>query len=183
MDTAVLQASTQVYACMKIPPARPQPSNSTPPHTSALALDVIGAVLFSAVLRTSLSIVQSAKDIDGNEVSFNQFTGKVVLITNVASACGYTEQNYVGLEALYQKYGKFGLEIVAFPSNQFGGQEPGSEANIKAFAQQRYGVTFRLMSKVDVNGPNEHPVFTYASDSCMACAPIALIASRPSCSM
>ena len=87
----------------------------------------------------------------------------MLLITNVASACGYTEQNYVGLEALYQKYGRFGLEILAFPSNQFGGQEPGSEATIKAYAQQHYGVTFRMMSKVDVNGPNEHPVFECAA--------------------
>ena len=69
----------------------------------------------------------------------------------------------MGLEALYQKYGRFGLEILAFPSNQFGGQEPGSEATIKAYAQQHYGVTFRMMSKVDVNGPNEHPVFECAA--------------------
>jgi glutathione peroxidase len=105
--------------------------------------------------------MQSAKDIDGKEVNFKEFAGKAVLVVNVASACGFTRQNYVGLQALYQKYRDHGLEIVAFPSNQFGGQEPGDEAQIKQFAQSKYGVTFRMMSKVDVNGPKTHPVYQY----------------------
>jgi glutathione peroxidase-family protein len=106
--------------------------------------------------------VQHALDIDGNDVAFSQFAGKVLLILNVASACGYTEQNYVGLQALHEKYGKYGLEIIAFPSNQFGGQEPGSEEHIKDDIGKRYGVTFRMMSKVDVNGENAHPIFRCA---------------------
>lgn len=98
-------------------------------------------------------------DIDGNDVSMGDFAGKVLLIVNVASACGYTEQNYKGLQALYEKYGSYGLEIIAFPSNQFGGQEPGSEQHIKQYVTSKYNVTFKMMSKVDVNGPNAHPVF------------------------
>jgi glutathione peroxidase len=106
--------------------------------------------------------VQHALDIDGRDVALSDFAGKVLLITNVASACGFTEQNYKGLQALYEKYGKFGLEILAFPSNQFGSQEPGDEAHIKVFVQSKYGVTFRMMGKVDVNGDSEHPLFKCA---------------------
>jgi glutathione peroxidase len=106
--------------------------------------------------------VQHALDIDGEDVKFSQFAGKVVLIVNVASACGYTEQNYRGLQALYEKYGQYGLEILAFPSNQFGGQEPGTDDHIKRFVSSRYGVTFRMMSKVDVNGEDTSPIFQYA---------------------
>jgi glutathione peroxidase len=106
--------------------------------------------------------MQSAKDIDGKEVSFKEFAGKVTLVVNVASACGFTQQNYVGLQALHEKYKDHGLEIVAFPSNQFGGQEPGTESQIKQFAQSKYKVTFRMMSKADVNGPQTHPVYQYA---------------------
>lgn len=103
--------------------------------------------------------MQHALDIDGNDVSMSQFVGKTVIVVNVASACGFTDQNYKGLQKLYEKYGSHGLEIIAFPSNQFGGQEPGDEKAIKAFATEKYGVTFRLMSKVDVNGPAAHPIF------------------------
>lgn len=106
--------------------------------------------------------MQHAMDIDGNDVSMGDFAGKVVLVVNVASACGYTEQNYKGLQALYEKYGSYGLEIIAFPSNQFGGQEPGTEEHIKQYVTSKYNVTFRMMSKVDVNGPNAHPIFKYA---------------------
>lgn len=100
----------------------------------------------------------------------SEFAGKTLLIVNVASACGYTDQNYKGLQQLYTKYGSFGLEIVAFPSNQFGGQEPGDEAAIKKFATEQYGVTFRLMSKVDVNGPDAHPIFKCALLTCTRAA-------------
>jgi glutathione peroxidase len=110
--------------------------------------------------------MQHALDIDGNDVSLGDFAGKVLLILNVASACGYTEQNYKGLQALYEKYGSYGFEILAFPSNQFGGQEPGTEKHIKEFVTSRYGVTFRMMSKVDVNGPDAHPVFKCAFHAC-----------------
>lgn len=114
--------------------------------------------------------MQHALDIDGHEILFRQFIGKVVLVVNVASSCGYTEQNYRGLQALYDKYGSDGLEILAFPSNQFGGQEPGTEATIKDFVNSRYGVTFRMMSKVDVNGQFASPVFR--------CGPVLGLMSR-----
>ena len=114
--------------------------------------------------------VQHALDIDGNDVAMSEFAGKTLLIVNVASACGYTDQNYKGLQELYTKYGGYGLEILAFPSNQFGGQEPGDEAAIKKFATEKYGVNFRLMSKVDVNGPAAHPIYK--------CAPLRSAAAR-----
>ena len=129
---------------------------------------------------TVLRPVQQAKDIDGNDVPFSQFAGKVVLITNVASACGFTEQNYKGLETLYAKYGRFGLEILAFPSNQFASQEPGDEAQIKQFAQSRFNVTFRMMSKVDVNGENAHPVFKCAAAGAFVCHVLFAVACKVS---
>jgi glutathione peroxidase-family protein len=113
---------------------------------------------------TSPFQVQHALDIDGNDVAFSQFVGKVVLVVNVASACGYTDQNYRGLELLYEKYVSYGFEILAFPSNQFGGQEPGTDDHIKRFVASRYGVKFRMMSKVDVNGPETSPVFQCESE-------------------
>ena len=106
--------------------------------------------------------LQHADDIEGNDVDFAQFAGKVVLVVNVASACGFTEENYRGLQTLYEKYGDYGLEILAFPSNQFGSQEPGTNEHIKEYVKQRFGVTFRMMAKVDVNGPTAHPVFQCA---------------------
>ncbi|ODQ65803.1 YIR037Wp-like protein [Nadsonia fulvescens var. elongata DSM 6958] len=91
---------------------------------------------------------------------FSQLEGKVVLIVNVASKCGFTPQ-YKGLEALYQKYHDEGLEIVGFPCNQFGSQEPGSEEEISSFCQLNYGVTFPIMKKVKVNGKDSDPVYEF----------------------
>ena len=96
----------------------------------------------------------------GQEFDFAQFEGKVLLIVNTASMCGFTPQ-YDGLEALYQKYKDQGLAIVGFPCDQFAHQEPGSDAEIEEFCRLNHGVTFPLMKKVDVNGPEETPVFTY----------------------
>ena len=96
----------------------------------------------------------------GQEFDFAQFEGKVLLIVNTASKCGFTPQ-YDGLEALYQKYKDQGLAIVGFPCDQFAHQEPGSDAEIEEFCRLNHGVTFPLMKKVDVNGPEETPVFTY----------------------
>jgi len=100
----------------------------------------------------------SAKTIDGTEKSFNDYAGKVLLIVNVASYCGYTPQ-YKGLEALYQKYRDQGLEVLAFPSNDFGAQEPGSNAEIQQFCETRYGVTFPLFDKVHAKGAEQHPLY------------------------
>jgi glutathione peroxidase len=102
----------------------------------------------------------SAKRIDGSKQSMKDYKGKVLLIVNVASGCGFTPQ-YAGLEALWLKYGKRGLAVLGFPCNQFGGQEPGNEAAIGEFCSLTYDVTFPMFAKVDVNGDGTHPVFAF----------------------
>jgi len=97
-------------------------------------------------------------DIDGKQVSLEKYRGKVMLIVNVASKCGFTGQ-YKGLESLYDEYRDRDLVVLGFPCNQFGGQEPGSEADIKQFCSLTYGVSFPLFSKIEVNGANRHPIF------------------------
>ena len=96
----------------------------------------------------------------GFDVDFAQFEGKVLMIVNTASKCGFTPQ-YDGLEALYQKYKDQGFVIVGFPCDQFAHQEPGSDEQIAEFCRINHGVTFPLMSKIDVNGPNADPIFEY----------------------
>lgn len=98
------------------------------------------------------------KDIDGKETSLKAYQGKVLLIVNVASKCGYTPQ-YKGLEALQEKYKGKGFTVLGFPCNQFGGQEPGSNAEIKEFCSSTYNVTFPMFDKLEVNGPNRHPLY------------------------
>ena len=102
----------------------------------------------------------TVKDMDGSDVSLANYKGKVLLIVNVASKCGLTPQ-YEGLEALYQKYKDQGLEILAFPCNQFLGQEPGTNEEIQSFCSLNYNVTFPLFDKIDVNGEAESPLYTY----------------------
>ena len=96
----------------------------------------------------------------GQEVNFKEYEGKVLLIVNTASKCGFTPQ-YDGLEALYQKYKDKGLVVIGFPCDQFAGQEPGSDAEIAEFCRLNHGVTFPLMAKSEVNGSNANPVFEY----------------------
>ncbi len=105
----------------------------------------------------------SAKRIDGSTQSMKDYKGKVLLIVNVASGCGFTPQ-YAGLEALWLKYGKRGLVVLGFPCNQFGGQEPGDEAAIGEFCSLTYDVTFPMFAKVDVNGDGTHPVFAFLKE-------------------
>ena len=105
----------------------------------------------------------TVKNIDGKDVKLSDYKGKLLLIVNVASKCGYTKQ-YTGLEALYKKYKSQGLEILGFPCNQFGGQEPGSEAEIKEFCSLTYNVTFPMFAKIDVNGDNTHPLYNYLKE-------------------
>ncbi len=100
------------------------------------------------------------KNITGDDVSLSRFRGKVMLIVNVASKCGLTSQ-YEGLEELYRIYKGRGLEVLGFPCNQFGGQEPGSEAEIAQFCMTNYGVSFPMFAKIDVNGAGEHPLYTF----------------------
>lgn len=102
----------------------------------------------------------SARRIDGGKQSLSDYKGKVLLIVNVASRCGFTPQ-YAGLEALWQKYRERGLAVLGFPCNQFGGQEPGDEAAIGEFCSLTYDVTFPMFAKVDVNGDATHPVFAF----------------------
>jgi glutathione peroxidase len=102
----------------------------------------------------------SAPPLVGEEVGLETWRGRVLLIVNTASQCGFTPQ-YGGLEALYRKLEPEGLTVLGFPCNQFGGQEPGNEAEIGAFCQKNYGVSFPMFAKVDVNGPNAHELFQY----------------------
>ena len=98
------------------------------------------------------------KTIDGGMTTLDRYRGKAMLIVNVASRCGYTPQ-YAALEALYRKYKDNAFVVLGFPCNQFGSQEPGSEAEIQAFCDVHYGVTFPMFAKIDVNGANAHPLF------------------------
>ena len=102
----------------------------------------------------------SSKTLKGQPLNLADLKGKVVLIVNTASKCGFTPQ-YKGLQALHDKYADRGLAVVAFPCNQFGSQEPGSSDDISSFCEMNYGVTFPLAEKVDVNGTNAHPLFKF----------------------
>src|SRR5215469_6215151 len=102
----------------------------------------------------------TVKDIDGKSAPLKAYQGKVLLIVNVASECGFTPQ-YKGLEALYEKLHPRGFEILGFPCNQFGAQEPGSEAEIAQFCERNYGVTFPLFAKIEVNGEGAAPLYQY----------------------
>lgn len=102
----------------------------------------------------------SAKDIDGKTVKLSQFKGKALVIVNVASRCGLTRQ-YEALEQLFREHQDEGLVVLGFPANQFAGQEPGTEAEIKEFCQTKFGVTFPMFSKIEVKGPGAHPLYQY----------------------
>ncbi|WP_353132005.1 glutathione peroxidase [Limnohabitans sp.] len=102
----------------------------------------------------------TATHIDGTPMSFAKLQGKVLLIVNTASACGFTPQ-FEGLEALHKTYGAQGLAVIGFPCNQFGSQDPGTNAEIGSFCQKNYGVSFAMMEKVDVNGDKAHPLFKW----------------------
>ena len=98
------------------------------------------------------------RTIDGTEQTLAGYRGKVLLIVNTASECGFTPQ-YAGLEALHRELGPKGLAVLGFPCNQFGAQEPGNEADIKTFCETSYDVTFPMFAKIDVNGDDAHPLF------------------------
>ena len=101
-----------------------------------------------------------AQQIDGRSVSLGNFRGKAILIVNTASACGFTPQ-FAGLEALHKAYGAKGLVVLGFPCNQFGSQDKGSNDEIASFCQMNYGVSFTMMSKIDVNGSHAHPMYEW----------------------
>lgn len=102
----------------------------------------------------------AARTIDGEERPLREYAGKVLLIVNVASQCGLTP-HYAGLQELYQTFGERGLVVLGFPCNQFGTQEPGSEGEIKKFCETRFGVTFPMFAKIDVNGAARHPLYAF----------------------
>ena len=102
----------------------------------------------------------NVKDADLNEVSLSEYQDKVLLVVNVASQCGLTPQ-YKGLQELYEKYNSNGLEILGFPCNQFKGQEPGTNEEIKFFCTEKYNVSFKIFDKIDVNGPNADPFYDF----------------------
>ena len=106
----------------------------------------------------------AVKDIDHKDTSLGAYQGKVLLVVNVASKCGFTPQ-YTALQAVYEKYKDKGLVILGFPCNQFGSQEPGTDEQIKLFCSTKYNVTFPLFDKLEVNGANRHPLYTALAGS------------------
>ncbi len=118
---------------------------------SSLVLAILGLSIQAGEKPVSDVLNHTVKNIEGKDVNLADYQGKVVLVVNVASKCGYTKQ-YTNLQAVYEKYKDKGLVVLGFPCNQFGGQEPGSEEEIQKFCSSKYSVTFPLFSKVDVNG-------------------------------
>jgi len=104
-------------------------------------------------------------NIDGQSVSLAQYRARVLLVVNVASKCGFTPQ-YAQLEAAYRKFQGRGFSVLGFPCDQFGHQEPGSEAQIKDFCERNYGVSFPMFAKIEVNGANTHPLYRYLKAAC-----------------
>ena len=102
----------------------------------------------------------TVRRIDGQPLPLEEYRGRVLLVVNTASACGFTPQ-YAGLEALHRQYGPQGLVVLGFPCNQFGAQEPGTADDIGAFCEKNYGVSFPMFDKIDVNGPNAHPLYVH----------------------
>ena len=125
--------------------------------TTLLLLATIMTTILSSHAADSLYDIP-LKDIDGKDTTLKPYAGKVLLVVNVASKCGFTPQ-YTALEATHQKYSAQGLVVCGFPCNQFGGQEPGTDAEIKEFCTSRYSVTFPMFDKLEVNGDNRHPLY------------------------
>jgi glutathione peroxidase len=123
-----------------------------------LVLSALGLLQVVAARAADAIYNLPLKDIDGKAASLKPYEGKVLLIVNVASKCGYTPQ-YSGLEALQQKYAARGFVVLGFPCNQFGGQEPGTNEEIKQFCSSKYNVTFPMFGKIEVNGKNRHPLY------------------------
>ncbi len=124
-----------------------------------LMITILLGVLMASSARADFYDIP-VKSIDGKDYELSDYRDKVVLVVNTASECGFTPQ-YEGLEKLYQSYKDKGFVLLGMPCNQFGGQEPGTNAEIKAFCERRYGVTFPLLDKADVKGPNQHPLYKF----------------------
>jgi glutathione peroxidase len=140
-------------------------ATSVPTPVSATPATPATAAASAATAPASLNVHGfTLETIDGTERSLGDFRGKVLLLVNTASECGYTPQ-YAGLQKLHATYEKRGFSVVAFPSNDFGGQEPGSNKEIKAFCSTKFGVTFPLFAKITVKGPNKHPLYAMLSQT------------------
>jgi glutathione peroxidase len=124
----------------------------------AVSMVVVGSAVRAVAVEQASPLSGSMKKIDGTSVDLAGYKGKVVLVVNVASRCGYTPQ-YKGLQALYDKYKDKGLVVLGFPANEFGGQEPGTDAEIATFCSSKYGVTFDMFSKIVVKGPGISPLY------------------------
>jgi glutathione peroxidase len=147
MRNAHLALLPLLFACGTNDPAGAQSNTSAPPEPAA-------TMSFHDL---------SALDINGNTVSMSSFKGKKVLVVNTASKCGYTKQ-YAQLQELYDSFKDKDLVVVGFPSNDFGGQEPGSEEEIAAFCQKNFGVNFPMMGKVSTKGSDQHPVYQWLTE-------------------
>lgn len=128
-------------------------------------LKILSLVLLMTMFTTSDDFYSfKVKNIDGKDFSLEEYKGKVILIVNTASKCGYTKQ-YDGLQAVYDKYKDQGLVVLGAPANNFGGQEPGSEEQIKEFCSLTYGVEFPMLSKVSVKGKDQDPLFSWLTSA------------------
>lgn len=127
-----------------------------------VGLMIIFSMLAFSTVDTTIDSVYEFKptNINGKETSLSEYKGKVLLIVNTASECGYTPQ-YEGLQSLYEEYKDDGLVVLGFPANNFGDQEPGTDKEIKKFCKVNYNVTFPMFSKVSVKGEDQHPLFEY----------------------
>jgi len=137
------------------------------PRHLVFAMSLIGAIMNTTLasekpVRGILNFTM--KIIDGTEVPLSKYKGKVLLVVNVASECGYTPQ-YKGLEMVFRKYKERGFAILGFPANNFGEQEPGSDPEIKSFCQSNYGVTFDMFSKISVKGADQHPLYRFITST------------------
>lgn len=148
-------------ACSKSPEKDSKPSTTSVPEVAAQEEqdDMAKPVTYSMSAEQQAAVFKSpVQTLMGEETTLASYLGKPLLIVNVASECGLTPQ-YEELQSLQKRYGDQGFSVVAFPSNQFGGQEPGTPEEILAFGKENYGVTFPLMQKVDTNGEQQHPIY------------------------
>ncbi len=152
MKTVVLYAALTVWLALVSVGCRKQ----TPPGPPQVAA---GAQV-QPVAQTRPFYAFEVENMDGGATTLGDFQGKVLLVINVASKCGFTKQ-YAGLQALYEKYGPQGLVVVGFPANNFGGQEPGTNDQIRQFCSGTYGVTFPVFAKISVKGDDIHPLYRF----------------------
>lgn len=146
--------STGVAACQGKPPSDATPPPAPPTLNTQQTTREEARVIHSLIV----------KSLDGKDVALSSFAGKVVLVVNTASECGYTPQ-YEGLEKLHEKYASRGFAVLGFPSNDFGGQEPGTSEQIATFCKSKYGVTFPMFDKVKTKGTDRAPLYALLSDA------------------